>query len=103
MRPNTCKVVSLKFQANAQLVGFNLASLLLHPLDFHGESKKILNVVSDFMSDHISHRKFTLSTQLVFHRSEEVEIEVNVFITRAVKRANCCCCIAAGRTYRTGE
>jgi hypothetical protein len=63
--PHAGKAVRLQLQAYRQRIGLRWVRLA-HPLHFALYSKQLLNMMSDFVSDYVSLRKFSGGSELVF-------------------------------------
>ena len=60
-------------------------------------------MMAHFMGNHISARELTGSTKLTAHGVEEVHVQIDLVVTRAVKRPHGRLSRAAGRARHAGE
>lgn len=91
------KEVRLQFQANRILVVFDLGNLLTNLIELIGVAKQVLNVVTDFVSDHVGLSEIPRCTELASQLAEEGCVEINFFIGRAIERSRA----AAGHAAST--
>ena len=91
------KEVRLQFQANRILVVFDLGNLLTNLIELIGVAKQVLNVVTDFVGDHVGLSKVPRCTELASQLAEEGCVEINLFIGRAIERTRA----AAGHAAST--
>ncbi len=94
--PNSGKAIGLQFQAHRQCV--LLAGIpFLKASNFALNSEYFLHVMTYFMGDNVSLREFAGSAEPGLQFIEEPEIEVNLFVARAVERTYRGLGFAAGR------
>ena len=95
VRPNTGKAIGLQLQLDRQLVVLHLADAPALAIDLLADAQQVLHVVADFVGNHIRLRKLARRAEFVFQRLVKAEVDVDLLVGRAIKRAHCRLALAA--------
>src|SRR5688500_2489262 len=88
MTPDAGKTIGLQLHTYGERVAFLFGHVLLQPMDFLCDAKKILNVMADLVSDDIRLGKIPRSAEALRHLSEERQVKVHLAILRAIEWAH---------------
>src|SRR4051794_3016264 len=88
MRPHAGKIIGLQFQAHRKGLSALLSSPLLSALHLVGDAKLVLHVMPHFMGDYIGLGGVSRRVKTPLQFLEELEIQVNVLVARAIERTN---------------
>lgn len=83
--PDPGKAIGLEFQADGELVG-SIRISFFQATDFGLNADQFLYVMADLMSDDVRLGKFAGRTEAVAQFVEEAEIQIDLFVFRAIKR-----------------
>src|SRR5882724_8873329 len=84
MAPDPGETIRLQLELHRQWIGLR-AIRPAQPLHFAFDPKDLLDVMSEFVRDHIGLRKLTGSSKTPFPLVEEPQIEVDFFVAWAVE------------------
>src|SRR5262249_24403928 len=87
MSPHTCQTVGLQFHPDRQIVGA-LGARLLHLPHLPIDVQEMLNMMSDFVREHVRLRELAGRAEAGAQLIVESEIDVDLLIARAVERAS---------------
>jgi hypothetical protein len=74
MAPDTGVTIGLEFHPNRQGISFDLRRLSLEAVDFFRGAEQILDMVADFMGDHIGLGEVTGCSESMRHLVEEGKV-----------------------------
>ena len=63
---------------------------------FLQRTRQVFHMVTHFMGYHVGIGKVAVSTQLLLHRSEEREVDIQFLVTRAIEGSHCSRTLSAG-------
>src|SRR5262245_20006795 len=101
--PHAGEVIGLQLEAHRELVRFNFAYPLLRIVHLIAPSREVLDVVADFVSDHVGMRKLARRCKSRFQFVKEVQIEIDLLICRAIEGPDGCFGKAARGLRLTGK
>ena len=84
--PDARKTVGLQLQLDAQDVVVGLADLPAHFVDLGTDAQQVLHMVANFMRHDISLGKLTGRTETFGQSFIKTEVNVNLLVTRTIKR-----------------
>jgi hypothetical protein len=87
VRPDARKAIRLQFEPNRQGIRFPLAGTALQRLNFPHDTEKILHMMADLVSDHVSLSEVTRRLKALAQFPVESKIDIDFLIFSAVKRA----------------
>ena len=88
MAPDSGKTVRLQFLLYRQCVDGCLRFTRAGLTYFLADAQQVLHVMADFVSDDVSLRKVTGRAELLAHVVKEREIQIDLIVAGAIKRAN---------------
>ncbi len=97
MGPYTRQEVSLQLKPDGKLVGPDLAQALTFFLHLIKNAQLVLNMMPYLVRHYISYGEVAVSTIFCTQIIKKTEVDVHLFITRAVERSAGSGGIAAGR------
>ncbi|MOA05790.1 hypothetical protein D3C78_1254000 [compost metagenome] len=86
MTPHAREAVSLQLHFHGKTIDFGLRCILLKLTDFRFDTEQFLNVVADFMRNHVALGEITVRAELAFHVVIEREIDIHGAVCRAIER-----------------
>ena len=102
--PDAGIAVGLQFLAHQQaVVAFHPRTALAGRLHLPGNAEQRLDVMTDLMGDHIGLGEVACSGKAPGHLVEELQVEVDLLIARAVERADRRTGEAAGRVHAAAK
>lgn len=101
--PYACQEVCLKLQTDAVFVGRHFIGTRAYIVDLLQDTEFVLDMVADFVRDHIGVREISPGLHLVLHLREETQVDIQAFVGRTIERPRLRSGIAAARLNRTGE
>src|ERR1700735_157243 len=85
MAPNSRVTIGLQFHLHGKFIA-ELGVLLLQRSNFSLSAQNFLHVMAQLVRDYVGLREFSRSAEAIFQLVEEGQVEINLFIARAVKR-----------------
>ena len=86
MQHHTGVEVRLQFEANRRIVRFHLATSLANLVHFVRLSRQFLDVMADFVCNHVGLRKVAGGTQLPIQLRKERSVQIHFFVGGAIER-----------------
>ena len=87
MAPNAGIVVGLQLDADAHLVGFGLVHAGHLLVGLVERTEEVLDVVTHFVGDDVGAGEVALDAHRLLHLVEEIEVEIEFLVGRAIERA----------------
>jgi hypothetical protein len=84
-----CKVsspVGLQFNPHRQRIHLRFRDLAAHAVDLARDAEQVLHVVADLVREHVSLREVTGRAHAALQRIEELQVDVDLAVARAVER-----------------
>ncbi len=97
--PDAGVTIGLEFELYRRAIALDFAPALLDLRDLIRRAEQILDMMAEFVRDHIILREITLRAEAVGEFVEEGRVEINALVARAVERSHrALCSPAAGAT-----
>jgi hypothetical protein len=85
--PDAGEAVGLQLQPHRQGVALAFGSVALGVVHLVADAHQVLHVVADFVRHHIGLGEFAGGVEALLEQAEEVEVDVDVLVPRAVERS----------------
>ena len=95
--PDAGQTIGLQFDAHRNLVGLRVADLGAQAVGLAQNAQLVLHMMADFMRHNIGLREIPPGAKLARHRGEEIRVQINLLVPRAIKRPGLARGSAAGR------
>ena len=101
MAPHSCIVVGLKFETDAYLVGLRLRKLRHCGVRLIEGAEKVLHMMAHLMRYYIGIAEIARRSYLALHCLEEVKIDIDSLVGRAIERSGLSRTLSASCLYRS--